>query len=189
VPAGYPLFHRFACSEKLEIRTPDATDEEVYRAVDAAGCAEFIAALPDGYETLVGERGMKLSGGQRQRIAIARALLMNAPIVILTRPPRPHTRVRAIDSEALGGSSAGARDRHRPPALDLDSFDRIVSGRGHIIETDRPAACCNPPRESLQPHVRGDRFASARANTMTAQHGRRDVAARRAGLCCLRSPR
>ena len=62
---------------------PDAKREEVYAAARTALADEFIRALPDGYDTLIGERGQKLSGGQRQRISIARALLKNAPILIL----------------------------------------------------------------------------------------------------------
>ena len=75
------LFHR-SLLENLRYGRPEASDEEVYRAVEAARCTEFINRLPDGFDTLVGERGMKLSGGQRQRLAIARAFLMNAPIVL-----------------------------------------------------------------------------------------------------------
>jgi len=62
---------------------PEATPEQIEAAARAANAHEFIAALPDGYDTLVGERGGKLSGGERQRVAIARALLKDAPILIL----------------------------------------------------------------------------------------------------------
>jgi subfamily B ATP-binding cassette protein MsbA len=62
---------------------PDAKREEVIAAATAALADEFIRALPDGYDTRIGERGLKLSGGQRQRLAIARALLKDAPILIL----------------------------------------------------------------------------------------------------------
>ncbi|MFY9463035.1 MAG: ATP-binding cassette domain-containing protein, partial [Candidatus Sungiibacteriota bacterium] len=61
----------------------DATDEEVMAAAREAHCDEFIDRLPQGYDTLVGERGIKLSGGERQRVAIARAILKNAPILVL----------------------------------------------------------------------------------------------------------
>ena len=60
-----------------------ATDEEVIEAAKAANCDEFVGKLPNGYDTQIGENGAKLSGGERQRISIARALLKNAPIVLL----------------------------------------------------------------------------------------------------------
>ena len=69
--------------ENIRYGRTDATDEEVIDASKKAHCHEFISQLTEGYESLVGERGIKLSGGQRQRIAIARALLKNAPILIL----------------------------------------------------------------------------------------------------------
>jgi ATP-binding cassette subfamily B protein len=69
--------------ENIAYARPDATDEEVLAAAERAGLAEFVDALPDGYETRVGERGLTLSGGQRQRVAIARALVANPRILIL----------------------------------------------------------------------------------------------------------
>ncbi|RIK40945.1 MAG: ABC transporter [Chloroflexi bacterium] len=76
------LFHT-TLWENLKLGRPDATDDEVYAAARLANVAEFVEHLPDGYQTLVGERGLQLSGGQRQRVAIARALLKDAPVLIL----------------------------------------------------------------------------------------------------------
>ncbi len=82
VPQEPLLFHR-TISENIAYGTENATAEDVERAAGLAQAHEFIAALPHGYDSLVGERGIKLSGGQRQRVAIARALLKNAPILLL----------------------------------------------------------------------------------------------------------
>jgi ATP-binding cassette subfamily B protein len=76
------MFHR-SIADNIRFGRLEATDAEVRRAAHLAHAAEFIETLPDGYRTLVGERGVKLSGGQRQRIAIARAILKDAPILIL----------------------------------------------------------------------------------------------------------
>jgi ATP-binding cassette subfamily B protein len=82
VPQDPSMFHR-SVADNIRVGRPDAGDAEVRRAAKLAHAADFIEALPDKYETLVGERGVKLSGGQRQRIAIARAILKNAPILVL----------------------------------------------------------------------------------------------------------
>ncbi len=82
IPQDPSLFHR-SLMENIRYGRIDATDEEVIEAAKKAHAHEFISALPQGYDSLVGERGVKLSGGQRQRIAIARAILKNAPILIL----------------------------------------------------------------------------------------------------------
>lgn len=82
VPQDPLLFHR-TLRENIKYGKPDATDEEVISAAKVAHCHEFISRLADGYDTYVGERGIKLSGGERQRVAIARALLQNAPILVL----------------------------------------------------------------------------------------------------------
>lgn len=87
------LFHR-SIRENIAYGRPEATDKEVITAAKQAYAWEFIKDLPDGLDTLVGERGVKLSGGQRQRISIARALLKNAPILILDEA------TSALDSES-----------------------------------------------------------------------------------------
>lgn len=82
IPQDPTLFHR-SLLENIRYGMPDATFDDVVNAAKAAQAHDFILSTPNGYETMVGERGVKLSGGQRQRIAIARAILKNAPILIL----------------------------------------------------------------------------------------------------------
>ncbi len=78
-----PVIFAASARENIRFGRPSATDAEVEAAADAAAAHEFIAALPDGYDTYVGERGVMLSGGQKQRIAIARAILRDAPVLLL----------------------------------------------------------------------------------------------------------
>ena len=82
VPQEPILFHR-SLMDNIRYGRPEATEEEVIAAAKAAHCHEFISGFPEGYQTFVGERGVKLSGGERQRVAIARAILKNAPILVL----------------------------------------------------------------------------------------------------------
>jgi len=82
VPQDPALFHR-TIAENIAYARPDARPEEVALAARRARAHDFIMRLPKGYETLVGERGVKLSGGERQRVALARAFLADAPILVL----------------------------------------------------------------------------------------------------------
>lgn len=93
VPQEPALFHR-TIKENIAYGKGEATDEEVIVAAKKAQAHDFISALPLGYDTMVGERGVKLSGGQKQRIAIARAMLKNAPILVLDEA------TSALDSES-----------------------------------------------------------------------------------------
>jgi ATP-binding cassette, subfamily B, bacterial len=134
------LFHR-SLLENLRYGRPDASDEEVFRAVEAARCTEFINRLPQGFDTVVGERGMKLSGGQRQRLAIARAFLMDAPIVVLDEATSSlDTESEQSIQEALSRLFKGRTVfaiAHRLSTL--DAFDRIVVlERGLIVEDGAP---------------------------------------------------
>ncbi|HLZ99870.1 MAG TPA: ATP-binding cassette domain-containing protein [Steroidobacteraceae bacterium] len=134
------LFHR-SLLENLRYGRPEASDEEVYRAVEAARCTEFINRLPEGFDTLVGARGMKLSGGQRQRLAIARAFLMDAPIVLLDEATssldtESEQSIQEALSRLLKGRTVIAI-AHRLSTLDL--FDRIVVlDRGRVVEDGAP---------------------------------------------------
>ena len=82
VPQEPILFHR-SIKENIAYSKPDATKEEIIEVAKKAHAHEFIEKLPQGYDTLVGERGIKLSGGERQRVAIARAMLKDSPILML----------------------------------------------------------------------------------------------------------
>ena len=99
--------------ENIRYGRPDASPEEVVRAAQAADAHDFISNLPDGYETLVGQKGRRLSGGQRQRVAIARAMIRNAPILVLDEPTT--------------GLDAGSGERIMQP------LENLMSGRTTII--------------------------------------------------------
>ncbi|MGH7016025.1 MAG: ABC transporter ATP-binding protein, partial [Caulobacteraceae bacterium] len=107
VPQDPALFHR-SIAENIAYSRPGATNEEVVLAARRARAHEFISALPTGYDTLVGERGVKLSGGERQRVAIARAFLADAPILVLDEATssldvETERQVQAATEELMAG--------------------------------------------------------------------------------------
>ena len=93
VPQTPGMFHR-SVRENIAYGRPGATEDEIFAAAKAAHCHDFIASRAQGYDSVVGEKGMKLSGGERQRVAIARAFLKNAPILLLDEA------TSSLDSEA-----------------------------------------------------------------------------------------
>jgi ATP-binding cassette subfamily B protein len=147
VPQDISLFHR-SVMENIRYARPDATEDEVLQAAGIARCRDFIEALPEGFNTMVGDRGAKLSGGQRQRLAIARALLKNAPILLLDEA------TSALDSEseqaiqhALDNLMQGRTViavAHRLSTL--RNFNRIVvMEAGHIIDDGSPDELSHRP--------------------------------------------
>ena len=112
------LFHA-SVRENLRFARPDATDEEIEEAARAAQIHHVIAALPDGYDTVVGERGYRFSGGEKQRIAIARTILRNPPILVLDEATSAlDTETERAVQEALDELARGPDDdRDRPPPL------------------------------------------------------------------------
>ena len=97
-----PVLFSTTIAENIAYAKPDATRDEIIRAAEAAHAHEFISQLPDGYETLVGERGMRLSGGERQRISLARAFLRDTPILILDEPTSSvDVKTEAVIMEAM----------------------------------------------------------------------------------------
>ncbi len=125
VPQEALLFHR-TIAENISYGRPDATMEEVRQAAKQANALEFIERLPQGFQTVTGERGVKLSGGQRQRIAIARALLADCPVLVLDEA------TSALDSES--------------EKLVQDALETLMRGRTCIVVAHRLSTVANLDR-------------------------------------------
>jgi ATP-binding cassette subfamily B protein len=136
VPQEPAMFHR-TLRENIAFARPDATDAEIREAACAAHVTEFADTLPDGFDTLVGERGVKLSGGQRQRVALARAILRDAPILLLDEA------TSALDSESeiliqralwriMDGRTALVVAHRLSTVARMDQL--VVLDRGEIVE-------------------------------------------------------
>jgi ATP-binding cassette, subfamily B, bacterial len=136
VPQEPAMFHR-TLRENIAFARPDATDEQIRQAAQAAHVTEFADVLPDGFDTMVGERGVKLSGGQRQRVALARAIVRDAPILLLDEA------TSALDSESeilvqqalwnlMKGRTALVVAHRLSTVANMDQL--VVLDRGQIIE-------------------------------------------------------
>jgi ATP-binding cassette subfamily B protein len=139
VPQDPAMFHR-TLRDNIAFARPDASDAEIYRAAQAAHVTEFAEALSAGFDTLVGERGVKLSGGQRQRVALARAILRDAPILLLDEA------TSALDSESevliqqalwqlMDGRTALVVAHRLSTVVRMDQL--VVLDRGEIVEQGR----------------------------------------------------
>jgi ATP-binding cassette subfamily B protein len=106
-------------AENIAYARPDASEEEIIEAARAANAHDFILSLPDGYDTLVGERGLRLSGGERQRISLARAFLKSAPLLVMDEP------TSSVDVNTEAGI--------------MDAMQRLMKGRTTFLITHRPS--------------------------------------------------
>ena len=135
------LFHGTA-AENIRFGKPDASDAEIEAAARAANAHGFIARLPQGYDTVIGERGIRLSGGQRQRIAIARALLRDAPILLLDEAlSSVDAENEAVIQDALGRLMGGRTVlimAHRLSSV-IDADRILVLDEGRVVESGRHA--------------------------------------------------
>jgi len=123
--------------ENIRVGRPGASDEDVQRAAELAGAAEFVANLPDGYDTVLGERGFSLSGGQRQRIAIARAILADPAVLVLDDATSAVDATKEHEIRAALGEVMRGRTTlviaHRPATIALADRVAVLEG-GRIVE-------------------------------------------------------
>ena len=127
----------------VALARPDASDEEVHQALSRAALTDFVAGLPDGLDTKVGERGVQLSGGQRQRVAIARAFLKNAPVLILDEAT---SHLDALsEAQVRGALDALMQDRttiviaHRLSTIRSADLIAVLDG-GRLVESGTHAS-------------------------------------------------
>ncbi|TAL77562.1 MAG: ABC transporter ATP-binding protein [Beijerinckiaceae bacterium] len=140
VPQDVSLFHR-SLRDNIRYARPDASDKDVWKAITAAHCDDFITELPLGLDTIVGDRGLNLSGGQRQRIALARAFLKNAPILLLDEATSAldHESEEAIQEASIRLMRGRTVIAIAHRLTTLRDFDRVVVlSRGKLVQIAAP---------------------------------------------------
>jgi len=154
------LLFSTSVAENNRFARPDASFEEVVAAAKAAEAHDFITQLPEGYDTLVGERGMLLSGGERQRISLARAFLKDAPILILDEPTSSlDMKTEAAIMKTMDGLIKGRTTvliAHRPTTVSYCDLVLVLE-EGRIVEVTREVPTI--VRRMLEPD--GERAGSA----------------------------
>jgi ATP-binding cassette subfamily B protein len=177
VPQEPAMFHR-SVHDNIAFARPGATEAEVRHAARAAHVTEFVESLPDGFDTLVGERGVKLSGGQRQRVALARAILRDAPILLLDEA----TSALDSESEILVQEALWRLMRDRTAVVvahrlsTVVRMDRlVVLDHGRVLEegSHRELLQSNGPYARLWHHQSGG-FLTDEATLDTPGAGRHD---------------
>ncbi len=150
-----PVLFSTTIADNLRYARPDASEAQVVAAAEAAGAHDFVTALPEGYDTVVGERGMRLSGGERQRISLARAFLRDASILILDEPTSSVDKATQADIlETMRRLSEGRTSlliSHRLSALkDCDAFLEVRRGRVRLLD-EPPAGISDEIGEEVAP--------------------------------------
>ena len=156
-----PVLFSTTIAENIAYACPGATSEELVAAAKAADAHDFIASLPEGYDTIVGERGMRLSGGERQRVALARAFLKDAPILVLDEP------TSSVD--------------HQTEATIIAALERLMAGRTTIVIAHRLSTLGNcdrwlellpggKTRETIEPPSGTRRHAARHSAAPDARH-------------------
>jgi ATP-binding cassette subfamily B protein len=161
-----PVLFSTTIAENIAYARPDATIEELVEAACAASVHDFISSLPEGYDTLVGERGMTLSGGERQRISLARAFLKDAPILILDEPTSSvDVKTEAIIDDAMKRLMDGRTAfmiAHRLSTLDMCNV-RLELENGSLAEPGETS------EHSSTPTARRLRWARQRSRVTEAE--------------------